>query len=221
MCTNCNCGKGSVAIPRGPKGNPGPAGTISVGTVTTLAPGEDATVDNVGTSTAAVLNFGIPEGDAGAQGATGSSLTIEDFVDVATTAGGDQVLFCDLNLITQDGDGFEVQVMATGSTNDSLLITGSNAAFSGIPSGTLVIPFANAYMTFKLTCLRVGSAFKGFYECLITDSDSPASAVVMYANTTGITPASFAGNFVIKITSQGGPGMTIKFSTLKRLLKTA
>lgn len=221
MCTNCNCGKGAISIPKGPKGDTGPAGTVAVGTVTTLDPGEEATVTNSGTSTAAVLNFGIPEGQPGAAGPTGSSLTIEDFDDVATTPGGDHLLFCDLDLITQNGDGFELLTMATGTTNDSLVITGAGANFSGIPSGTLVIPFANAYLTFKLTCLRVGTAFKGFYECIVTDSDSPASTVVMYANTTGITPSSFAGNLAIKISSQGGPGMTIKFSVLKRLLKTA
>jgi hypothetical protein len=219
MC-NCNCGKGSITIPKGPKGDPGPAGTVTIGTVTTLDPGEDATVSNSGTSTAAVLNFGIPEGEPGAAGAIGSSLTIEDFDDVATSAGGDHLLFCNLDALTQDGDGFELLSMATASTNDSLVITGAGSAFSGIPSGTLLVPFANAFVTFKLTCLKVGSAFKGFYECIVTDSDSPASVVVMYANTTGITPASFTGNYALKVSSQGGPGMVIKFSVLKRLLKT-
>lgn len=38
----------------------GPAGTVAVGETTTLPAGSAATVENVGTSTAAVLNFGIP-----------------------------------------------------------------------------------------------------------------------------------------------------------------
>lgn len=74
-------------IPRGDKGDkgdpgspgsdgadstvPGPAGTIGVGTTTTLNPGYPATVTNVGTSNAAVFNFGIPRGEQGAQGPAG------------------------------------------------------------------------------------------------------------------------------------------------------
>ena len=47
------------------KGDPGEAATIAVGTVTTLPAGSDATVTNVGTSEAAVFNFGIPKGEDG------------------------------------------------------------------------------------------------------------------------------------------------------------
>ena len=58
--------------PQGPQGEIGPTGpqgqaaTIQVGTVTTLEPGESATVTNSGTSGAAVFNFGIPKGEQGA-----------------------------------------------------------------------------------------------------------------------------------------------------------
>ena len=51
--------------PQGVAGVPGADGqaaTISVGTTTTLPPGSPATVENTGTSSAAVLNFGIPRG---------------------------------------------------------------------------------------------------------------------------------------------------------------
>lgn len=44
----------------------GPSGTLAVGTVTTGAPGGTAVVTNVGSSTAAVLNFTIPAGQDGA-----------------------------------------------------------------------------------------------------------------------------------------------------------
>ena len=50
-------------------GATGSAASVTVGTVTTLAAGAQATVTNSGTSTAAVLNFAIPQGAAG----TGSS----------------------------------------------------------------------------------------------------------------------------------------------------
>jgi len=53
------------AIP-GPPGPPGPAGTIAVGTVSTTAAGTQATIINVGSPAAAILNFTLPKGDTGA-----------------------------------------------------------------------------------------------------------------------------------------------------------
>ena len=72
-------------IPQGPKGetgesgsngsagNDGAAATINVGTTQTLSPGEDATVANAGTTSAAVFNFGIPKGEKGDTGLTGGN----------------------------------------------------------------------------------------------------------------------------------------------------
>jgi hypothetical protein len=57
----------------GPTGPSGVAATVSVGTVTTGAPGSMATVTNSGTATAAVLNFIIPQGAAGANGTGGGA----------------------------------------------------------------------------------------------------------------------------------------------------
>lgn len=56
---------------QGPPGPPGAAATVTIGTTTTGAPGSSASVTNVGTSTAAVLNFVVPQGLQGAQGNTG------------------------------------------------------------------------------------------------------------------------------------------------------
>ena len=55
----------------GPQGIPGQAATITIGSVTTGAAGSSATVTNSGTSTAAVLDFTIPQGAKGAQGEQG------------------------------------------------------------------------------------------------------------------------------------------------------
>jgi hypothetical protein len=60
--------------PQGPQGATGAAGTaatISVGTTTTGAAGASASVTNSGTTSAAVLNFTIPQGATGPQGPTG------------------------------------------------------------------------------------------------------------------------------------------------------
>jgi hypothetical protein len=60
----------------GADGADGAAATITIGTVTTGAPGSSATVTNVGTENAAVLDFSIPQGakgDKGDKGDTGAT----------------------------------------------------------------------------------------------------------------------------------------------------
>lgn len=63
--------------PQGPAGEtgatgaPGAAATVAAGSTTTGLPGTSASVTNVGTSSAAIFNFTIPRGDAGAAGADG------------------------------------------------------------------------------------------------------------------------------------------------------
>lgn len=48
-----------------------PPTTLTIGTTSTLAPGNPATVVNVGTPSAAILDFGIPQGVAGVAGQPG------------------------------------------------------------------------------------------------------------------------------------------------------
>lgn len=58
----------------GPAGGTGPAGTaatVTVGNTTTGTPGSNASVTNSGTTTAAILNFTIPQGAVGATGSQG------------------------------------------------------------------------------------------------------------------------------------------------------
>lgn len=69
---------------------PGPAGdaaTVDVGFTTTLSPGSSATVTNSGTSSAAVLNFGIPQG-AAATVAVGSTTTLSPGSSASVTNSG-------------------------------------------------------------------------------------------------------------------------------------
>jgi hypothetical protein len=56
----------------GPAGPAGAAATVSVGTTTTGAPGSSASVTNAGSSSAAILNFTIPQGATGPAGSGGS-----------------------------------------------------------------------------------------------------------------------------------------------------
>lgn len=55
----------------GPAGTPGSAATITVASTSTLAAGQPANVQNVGTPQAAIFNFGIPQGIQGIQGIQG------------------------------------------------------------------------------------------------------------------------------------------------------
>lgn len=59
--------------PSGAAGSNGQAATIAVGTVTTGAAGSQASVTNVGTSSAAVFDFTIPAGTTGPQGPQGET----------------------------------------------------------------------------------------------------------------------------------------------------
>ena len=52
----------------GPQGNPGATPTITVGAVTTLGPGQDATAEITGETPNLTLNLGIPEGQPGQDG---------------------------------------------------------------------------------------------------------------------------------------------------------
>jgi len=69
---------GSRPGAQGPQGATGPAGasaTIAIGTTTPLAAGQNPSVTNSGSASAAVLNFSIPAGATGPAGAAGAQGT--------------------------------------------------------------------------------------------------------------------------------------------------
>lgn len=80
-----------LTLPRGEKGEPGNAGmdgvaaTITIGSVTTGAPGTSAVVQNVGTEQDAILQFVIPRGDKGEPGESGTQWYIHNVL-MRTTA---------------------------------------------------------------------------------------------------------------------------------------
>lgn len=84
----------NFGIPQGAKGDkgdtgiglPGQAATVSIGNVTTLSAGSNATVTNSGTANAAILNFGIPRGADGASGSGSSGGINVGFIRYVTTA---------------------------------------------------------------------------------------------------------------------------------------
>jgi hypothetical protein len=105
----------------GPAGADGTAATIAVGTVTTGAPGSSATVTNVGTSSAAVFDFSIPEGEPG-------TATIDRY-DVPKPMGA---LTRSYAFATTSG--------WTSSTGGTLSVSGGSLTLSGAGEHTAIEP---------------------------------------------------------------------------------
>ena len=63
------------------------AGRILIADTVTLAPGEQARVDNIGTDIMPVLRFGVPKGDVGPQGPVGANSWATITGKPTTTAG--------------------------------------------------------------------------------------------------------------------------------------
>ena len=77
--------------PQGSTGATGPANTLTVGTVTTLAAGELATINITGTAPNQTVNFSIPQGvdgSIGADGADGAAYGNIDGGQAGTNYGG-------------------------------------------------------------------------------------------------------------------------------------
>lgn len=91
-------------------GPTGAAATISVGTVATGASGSSATVVNGGSSSAAVLNFSIPQGPAGPAVARVFSQPTRTIQTVAASANGIQIS------ATRDADARYSVTTSTTST---------------------------------------------------------------------------------------------------------
>lgn len=82
----------AFGIPKGDKGDTGAAGadgdaaTITIGQVTTLQPNQPAFVNNVGSSTAAIFDIGIPKGDKGDSGSGAGDMTASVYDPNGTVA---------------------------------------------------------------------------------------------------------------------------------------
>ena len=104
--------------PQGPAGTDGEAATITVGTVTTLPAGSQATVTNIGTTENAILNFAIPQGAQGVPGATGEQGPIGP--QGPTGAAGDGATIT-IGTVTELEPGTAPTVVNSGTETDAIL----------------------------------------------------------------------------------------------------
>lgn len=197
-------GERGPAGERGPQGLPGQDGTdgqnatITIGQTTTLAPGSQATVTNVGTDTNAVLNFGIPEGQQGIQGPQGdpginarayvtqntgsATITIED-ADGTTTA-----TVYDGTDGTNGTDGFSPVATVTQNTGSATIsITDQNGTttatvYDGTP-GTIPNDAT-------LTIQKNGSDVATFTANSSTNTTANITVPTQFSDLSGSVPSS-------------------------------
>jgi hypothetical protein len=189
----------------GPQGPAGDSATIAVGTVTALPYGSTPTVNNVGTSSAAIFNFGVvagPQGTVGATGATGA----QGPAGVGVVAGGTtgQVLakingtdfnthWVDLPSLT--GYATESWVLARGYITSSALspyITSAAAASTYLTITNAASTYAtNAALSSYLTVAAASSTYLTISNAATTYA--PIAAKVPTGGSTGQVLAKSSG----------------------------
>ncbi len=140
----------------GVDGKDGAAATVAIGTVTTGEPGTTASVTNVGTDTAAVLNITIPRGDKGTDGTgAGDVVAAADNTFTATNAfEGMLKTTCDMQFVSL-------------IVNDSLILNhnSENIQKIEIVDASVVISFKDTDMPtgcnkiFLISIHKIGSGF--------------------------------------------------------------
>jgi hypothetical protein len=135
---------------KGASGSAGSSATVSVGSVTTESAGSQATVTNAGSGSNAVLNFGIPQGVAGAN-ASGTGATAYGQVwmgsasaEIAPNSGQNVV-----NVTGGDGSA-TVQVnncSAATPTEPIITVTADSDSADPLPNADNTTNVAGAYVT--------------------------------------------------------------------------
>lgn len=123
----------------GKDGQDGVSATIQIGTVTTLEAEQNATVTNVGTSTNAIFNFGIPKGQDGEDATdsiTSSTITSISVVDELPSSETNGVLYLVKESTTTSSTTNTVQASEVVNTPASTEPTVDNAEVTDTPTST-------------------------------------------------------------------------------------
>ena len=110
--------------PQGPSGTNGVSATITVNSTTTLPAGTPAYVNNIGSSTNALLDFGIPQG---IQGSNANALSMPTVVSELPEVGDPNTFyFVPKSYVTSvvTGDSFTITISGEKGRIDSFIING-------------------------------------------------------------------------------------------------
>jgi hypothetical protein len=189
----------TYAIPAA-SGATGATATVSVGTVTTLAPGSAATVTDVGTSYASILNFGIPQGATG--GGTGG---------ITFSGPSGSVLYYDGTSVT--GSSFFTFNGTTGATGE-VTIAGKLTVLGGIdPLYLQLVPTSVNPLPGVTGTLWVDTAGKLNYDNILVGGTDLTTldpiAIGVSAGEAGQSSSAVAIGFQAGQTSQGGAAVAI------------
>lgn len=171
-------------------GQNGAAATVAVGTVTTLSPGSPATVTNVGTSAAAVFNFGIPQGAAGSGSSVswgGVTGTLSNQTDLQTALNGKQASHANLTAFAGVSIAADTLIYGNGAgTLGTATITAAarsildDASISAIKTTLGLSTVASSGLASDLTGNLAGSAGSVTNALTLSNAGSGAASGTTY-----------------------------------------
>lgn len=223
-------GTTTADIANGTDGQDGDAATIAVGTVTTLQPNQSAYVTNVGTSTAAIFDIGIPQGQKGESGSGSGDMSASDYDPNSTVknAGGipsyvTSQLPGDMTGATASTAGAHGLVPAPAAGDQAKVLKG-DGTWGTMPSPELVemsygesnawAKFIAAYNAHCIVYCRAssnanpatGSQTRKAFMAYVNNADSPTSVEFQYYRSVSSHSDSQQGDqvFVYSLTSSNG-----------------
>ena len=161
--------------PIGLTGAPGTAATVAVGTTTTGAAGTSAAVSNSGTSSAATLDFTIPKGVDGINGAVGA--TGDSAYQSAVNGGyafSEAAWVASLKGVTGDAATVAVGTTTTGAAGTSAAV--SNAGTTSAAVFNFTVPKGDVGATGTAATVAVGTTTTGVAGTSATVSNSGTSS---------------------------------------------
>ena len=205
-------GTTTADITNGTDGTDGQAATIAVGTVTTLQPNQSAYVTNVGTSSAAIFDIGIPQGQKGEAGSGSGDMLAADYDpnNTVKNAGGitDYVatqIPGDMTGASSSAAGAHGLVPAPAAGDQGKVLKGDGTW--GTPTAELVemsygeanawTKFINARNKKSIVYCRAssnsnpatGSQTRKAFMAYVNNADSPTSVEFQYVRSVGTKTA--------------------------------
>lgn len=195
------------------RGPTGAAATVAVGSVTTLVPGSTPTIVNIGSTAAAVLNFGIPTSKTVSVGTTttgqeGTSASVADSGDASSSV---------FNFTIPRGASPAIGYLFSTTTTDSDPGNGNVRFNSATPASITTIYFDNLdadgnTVTSWLDTMDDSTTSGNKGSLIFTDVSSPSTKMVF-----DVTGASVVdGTGYRKVTVAHNSGATL-FTNLRRL----